>query len=115
MLLCRQLKKPWFDPGFVLYLYDKRSDIVHGSHRGICTDSDNSTGMMIAIEVFRDSLTHVKDNQITKHSKFIASLQDEQNLAVAVDWLAQSGCYQHGAICEAAEELTKSCPKTKSK
>ncbi|MDP2920713.1 MAG: HEPN domain-containing protein [Dehalococcoidia bacterium] len=106
MLLCLHLKKPWFDPGFLLYLYDKRSGIVHGSRRGICTASDNSKGMMIAIEVFRDSLTHVEDNQITKHSKFIASLQDKQNLATAVGWLKQADGYQYSAICEAAEDLS---------
>jgi hypothetical protein len=105
MLLCLHLKKAWYDPGFVLYLYIKRSHIVHGSRRRICTTSDYNRGMMLAIEVFRDSLTCAKDSNITKHSKFIAALQDAQNLSTAVNWLKQSGSDNHTKISEAAMKI----------
>jgi hypothetical protein len=105
MLLCLHLKKSWYDPGFVLYLYKKRSDIVHGSRRGVGTTSDYDRGMMLAIEVFRDSLTYAKDNKIIKHSKFIAALEDAQNLSTAVNWLKQSGSDYHTKISEAAKKI----------
>jgi hypothetical protein len=108
MLLCLHLKKPWYDPEFVLYLYEKRSDIVHGSRRGVGTTSDYDRGMMLAIEVFRDSLTYAKDNKIIKHSKFLAALQDAENLSTAVNWLKQSGCDNHTAIYKAAEKIRQS-------
>lgn len=105
MLLCLYLKKAWADPGFVLYLYVKRSHVVHGSRRGICTTSDYERGMMYAIEIFRDSLTCVKENKITKHSKFIAALEDPKNLSTAINWLKQSGSDNNTAIYKAAEKI----------
>ena len=110
LLLCLALNKSWFDPGFVLYLYEKRSDIVHGSNRGIGTATDFSEGMMLAIETFRDALTYSNQNQILKHSKLLSALETPENLNKAIEWLEKAGNDYHKRITEAAKLLLNPTP-----
>jgi len=106
MLLHMHLGQPFFNPAEVLSIYEKRSEVIHGSRRRICTGSDYRTTRMITIEIFRNVLTYIRKNSITRHSRFIASLEsDTEALEKCVSWLGQfSGSY-YNDIREVAERL----------
>ena len=79
-LLCALLGQLFFSPSQLLEIYIKRSKIVHGSQRDICTDTDYVTARRIALDVFQKCLTFVKNNKITRHSKFIKKIEDDKTL-----------------------------------
>lgn len=106
VLLRVLLDKPFFLPAQLLYIYEKRSEIIHGSKRRICTTSDYNTARMITIEVFRDVLAYIRENKITKHSAFLSGLQrDKKILEKAIDWLRQFNDEHYNDIRKVAEEL----------
>jgi len=86
-LLYTLLGKPFFDPVQLLEMYNKRSDIVHGSQRNICTDSDYTVGRWIATDVFQKVLVYIQKKNIAQHAAFIRSLQSDKILVQkAVDF-----------------------------
>lgn len=104
-LINTKLNKPFFDPVHVMNLYLKRSDIVHGSSRRICTESDYQIGRLIALDVVSKSLEYIKSNNITQHKSFIDSLQDDKVMfQKAVDfWKPYTKYYPD--ILKAAERI----------
>jgi hypothetical protein len=107
MLLYAHLKKPFFDPVKVLDLYEKRSDIVHGSERDICLDSDYNLGQWIALDVLKNILTYINDRKITQHSDFFTDLESDFTLIdKSVDFWKPYPKY-HKGIVEAASEMLK--------
>ena len=100
--------KPFFDPVHVMNLYLKRSDIVHGSARKVCTESDCQIGRLIALDSFSKSLTYILANKITRHSAFIESLQKDKVLVQkAVDFWERYPQY-YPDILKAAEKILSS-------
>jgi len=105
MLLYALSNKPFFNPVQVLELYKKRSDIVHGSDKEICTDTEYSTGRRIAVDVFQTTLIYIEKNCITQYVDFIRSLQaDEALVWKAVDFWKPYPKYKKD-IEEAAKQL----------
>lgn len=80
MLLCSKLGKSFFEPESVMNIYLKRSEIVHGSSRRVCTESDYRIGRTIALDTFCKSLSYIESRRIKKHKAFIDSLQDDKDL-----------------------------------
>jgi len=104
-LLNTKLNKPFFEPVNVMDLYLKRPDIVHGSARKVCTESDCQIGRRIALDVLIKSLSYIQLNGITQHRAFIDSLQDDKELVQkAVDfWKPRTKYYPD--IVKAAERI----------
>lgn len=106
MLLYSLLDRPFFNPVQVLELYNKRSEIVHGSDKDICSDSEYSTSRWITIDIFKHTLIYIERNNITKHADFIRSLQTDKALVEkAVDFWKPYPKYQKD-ITEAAKQMT---------
>jgi len=107
-MLYLSLKEPFFDPLQLLDLYNKRSEVIHGSKRKICTESDYTTGRWIAIDVFQKALAFIKKNSITKHIAFIIALQSQPDLfQKAVDFCTHNPEFRDDII-EAASKIKKS-------
>ena len=105
MLLYSLLNKPFFNPVQVLELYNKRSDIVHGSDKDACSDSEYSTGRWIAVDVLQTALIYIKKKNITQHADFIRCLQTDGALVQkAVDFWKPYPKYQKD-IAEAAKQM----------
>ena len=111
MLLYSLSDRPFFDPAQVLELYGKRSDVVHGSNRDICTDSDYSTGRRISVDVLQTTLAYVRKNRITQHGDFIRSLlTDEALVSKAVDYWKEDPEYRKGIEEAAKQSVQKPAP-----
>ncbi len=105
MMLYLSLNEPFFDPLQLLVLYNKRSEVIHGSKRKICTESDYSTGRLIAIDVFQKTVAFIKKNNITKHIALIRSLQSQPELVrKAVDFCSHNPEFRNDII-EAASKM----------
>jgi hypothetical protein len=108
MLLYSHLKKPFFDPVKLLDIYEKRSDIVHGSERDICLDSDYKLGQWIAVDVLKNVLAYINQHTITQHADFFKDLESDFTLIEkSVDFWKPYPKY-HKDIAEAASEMLKS-------
>jgi hypothetical protein len=79
-ILNLKLSKSSFNPKYILEQYSKRSDIVHGSAKNICSDSDAQIGRSIVLDVIIKSLSYIQINKISRHSTFLLSLQDDEIL-----------------------------------
>ena len=108
MLLYSLLNKPFFDPVKLLEIYEKRSDIVHGSDRDICLDSDYKLGQWIAVDVLNNVLTYIRKHKITQHADFFKELEtDPVLIEKMVDfWKRYPTHYKK--IIKAAEEIIAS-------
>jgi hypothetical protein len=106
MLLSELLGRPFWAPSKVLGLYEKRSDIVHGSDKGVCTDTEYIVLRTITVQVLQDALTYVKANNITKYSDFLKSLHKDSSLVdKTVKWWEHHPKYDD--ICKAVESYNK--------
>ena len=95
MLLYSHLKVPFFDPVKLFEIYKKRSDIVHGSNRGICSDSEYKSAQWIAGDVFKKVLTYIQTHNITQHSDFIEKLEsDRTTIEKSVDFWKSTPYYK---------------------
>jgi hypothetical protein len=79
-LLNAKLKKTFFNPVYVMDIYLKRSEIIHGSAIKVCTESDYQIGRIIALDILVKSLSYIQLNGIKQHKTFIDSLQDDKDL-----------------------------------
>ena len=107
MLLPMVLDKPFFDPAIVLALYEKRSDVIHGSEKGVCTDWEYIALRTRTAQTLKDALTLVKAENITKYTDFLKRLHSDPDLVgKAVQWWQGHPSYKD--ICKAADDCSKS-------
>ena len=114
MLLYAHLKLPTFDPVKLLEIYLKRSRIVHGSDRDICTDYDYKSAQWMATDVLTKALAYVQFHNITRHSAFIDALESNRKLIErSVEFWKETPYYK--AISEsAAGVIAKRFPSSDS-
>ena len=74
LLVNAHVKKPFIDPAKVLWIYELRSEIIHGSRIGIASDQDYSTMKFVAIETLRNSLEIIRRDGLKKHKDFINAI-----------------------------------------
>ena len=82
MLLYAKLSKPIFDPKYLFELYLKRSDIIHGSVKDICTQYDYEIGRTISLDLISKVLYYIRSNGISRHASFINDLQADKSLVL---------------------------------
>jgi hypothetical protein len=69
LLLNAHVKKPFIDPAKVLWIYELRSEIIHGSRIGIASDMK-----FVAIETLRYSLEIIRRDGLKRHKDFINAI-----------------------------------------
>jgi len=105
VILNMKLGKPYYSPQYIMDLYLKRSDIIHGSKRKICTVSDYEIGRVITLDVICKSIEYAKINSFKKHSSFIQSLDaDDALINKAPDFCKISPNY-YKDILEASKRI----------
>ena len=76
LLVNAHVKKPFTDPAKVLWIYELRSDIIHGSRIGIASDHEYSTMKFVTIETLRYSLEIIRRDGLKKHKDFIKAIRE---------------------------------------
>jgi hypothetical protein len=74
-------------PAAVTYLYEARSDVVHGSKFGISDESHYRTLLNMAVDVLQQVLTlSQNDPAITSKSRLFSILDAPERLAPCLEW-----------------------------
>ena len=88
MVLATLVDDGFRHPFDVLNFYDLRSKIVHGSARGICSDSDYMSLRQVTTDILEQVIQLIhNDDQITKPKKLIDALQQNALLDQVESWL----------------------------
>ncbi|MEA2000006.1 MAG: HEPN domain-containing protein [Euryarchaeota archaeon] len=75
LLLNAHVKRPFIDPAKVLWIYELRSDIIHGSRIGIASNHEYSTMKFVTIETLRYSLELIHKLGLKDHKNFIKAIK----------------------------------------
>jgi hypothetical protein len=79
-LLSMKLKDKTYNPIYVMEIYEKRSNIIHGSSLKICSKSDYRKGLSISLDTMVKSFIYIQTNGIKDYDTFLSSLQDDKEL-----------------------------------
>ena len=88
ILLPQALGQPFFDPFLLYWLYELRSEIVHGSELRVCGQRQSADLLWIATKTaaqFADLIR--RDSSIATHNKLIAAIERPDLLTQAIAWL----------------------------
>ncbi|KXB04387.1 hypothetical protein AKJ49_02155 [candidate division MSBL1 archaeon SCGC-AAA382A03] len=89
MLLNSKVDEPFILPSKVLWIYELRSKIIHGSRLGIATQSEYHTLRKVAIETLIYSLGIIRKKEMKKHSQFINFLESSDKVSEVLAWLKE--------------------------
>jgi hypothetical protein len=91
LLLNAHVKRPFIDPAKVLWIYELRSNIIHGSQIEIASDHEYSTMKFVAIETLRYSLELIHKLGLKDHNNFIKAIKSYNESKTILDWLKEQG------------------------
>lgn len=77
LLLNTFIDKPFIDPANVLWIYELRSNIIHGSKLGIASNYEYSTMLHVAMDALINSLEVIRIKNLKVHNKFIDILESD--------------------------------------
>jgi len=87
MVLLNHLIKGHFpDPFQLMWFYELRSQIVHGSAIGKTTNSDYSHLQHIVTETLLTFIIQVEKSKVKEYSKLLESLEDKENLKLMLSY-----------------------------
>ena len=105
MLLAMSLDKRFRDPGELYRIYEKRSQVVHGSALGVCERSDYYRIRAIAEEsVLRIIELNGKQSSVTRKIRLIRHLESVERVEKALTWLKQWADKDTQAVAKYAED-----------
>jgi len=91
LLLNAHVKRPFINPAKVLWIYELRSDIIHGSRIGIASDHEYSTMKFVTIETLRYSLEIIRRDGLKNHKNFIKAIKSYNESKTILDLLEELG------------------------
>ncbi|MEM3449418.1 MAG: HEPN domain-containing protein [Nitrososphaerota archaeon] len=91
LLLNSYLDKPFINPVRVLYVYELRSQIVHGGEVGIASKSDYYTMRRVVIDTLIKSIEFIRINGLKNYEEFIKALETPQHISQVLNWLQKQG------------------------
>ncbi|NVM56130.1 MAG: hypothetical protein HWN66_20710 [Candidatus Helarchaeota archaeon] len=108
LLLNTFLDAPFIHPARILYIYELRSKIIHGSELYVATKSDYYTMRSIAIDTIEYALSIIENESINRKSEFITllELQEEKRIQI-LEWLRLQGDKRSISIANYMEENIK--------
>ena len=104
LLLNAHVKKPFIDPAKVLWIYELRSEIIHGSRIGIASDHEYSTMKFVAIETLRYSIEIIRRDGLKDHKNFIKAIKSYNKRKTILDWLEEQGDKRSSKIKKCMEK-----------
>ena len=90
LLLNAHVDKPFIHPAKVLWIYELRSNIVHGNEIGIASDHEYLTMKHVAIDTLLYSLEIIRREGLKNHAKFIETISYNESEKI-LDWLEEQG------------------------
>jgi hypothetical protein len=91
MVISRLVVKEHFpDPGLVLFIYELRSNIVHGSYAEICTDEEYSRLLWIARETLSCVVDYLSIHEVGSKAEYCRYLDHSPEASDLIKWL--EGC-----------------------
>ncbi|MCG3147722.1 MAG: hypothetical protein PCFJNLEI_01163 [Verrucomicrobiae bacterium] len=104
MLLNSVLNQGFLDPSRILWIYELRSKVTHGSSLDEATLSDYYTLRMAATDTLVSVLRLVAQKNVTKQSQLIAVLEESEFTTPCLDWLQARADKGSQSILKALEE-----------
>jgi hypothetical protein len=91
ILLSDAIGQGFRDPVPIYDLYEKRSDIIHGSAHRVCGRGQYSFLLYFTCDMTAQYARFVARNKaVTKHTNFIEAIQRRDKVEQAIDWLEHS-------------------------
>ena len=90
MLLNSLLEESFVDPGKLLWIYELRSGVIHGSNRGEATMVEYYTMLFAARETLYNFIRFINNEKIEKLSQLINKLETSEKVKSLIAWLEKS-------------------------
>lgn len=87
ILLATETQKGFISPMKILWLYNERSSLIHGSRVDIANKPDYLTLRRAVHDVLEQSLLLVKKHRISSVANLIRYLESSESIGQAVEWL----------------------------
>lgn len=87
LLLNTIVDKGFTHPANVLFIYELRSEIVHGSKLRITSNKEYFTLLHVTIETLINSIEVIRSKGLKSHNKFIATLDSHDKREQVINWL----------------------------
>ncbi len=107
MILNSELKEPFVNPLKILWIYELRSKVIHGSELGVTTKNEYNTMLWVTTDVIKHTLRYVLDKKIMRHIDFIKALDTSPIVGDVLTWLDKIRIKEARRIREVMEENIK--------
>jgi hypothetical protein len=108
LLLNTIVDKGFRHPANVLFIYELRSEIVHGSKLGTASNKEYFTMLHVTIETLINSIEVIRSKGLKSHTKFIATLDSHDKREQVINWLKKQSDDRSSKI---KEHMEKNLPK----
>ncbi|VVB55994.1 Uncharacterised protein [uncultured archaeon] len=93
----------------VLFIYELRSEIVHGSKLRITSNKEYFTLLRVTIETLINSIEVIRCKGLKNHSKFIATLDSYDKREQVINWLNKQTDVRSSQIKDYMELMSPKC------
>ena len=109
VLLHATFNKTIISPSLIYWLYELRSEIVHGASVLQANNSDYSTLKFVLREALEHYVNYIRTNRVTKQVDFIQHLENSEKIKVVHDYFVkQKGRYAKSIIDSLKERRNRS-------
>jgi len=115
LLLNSRMNEPFVYPAMVLWIYELRSKVIHGSRLAVASKDDYQTMKSIAIETLIFSHKVICENELRTHADFIKILESHSDTKKILHWLEEQGDKRSLQIKEHIEKYLDKRPRVKSR
>lgn len=91
LLLNIHVDKPFVHPAKVLWIYELRSKIIHGSKLAIASKDEYYTMKRVVVGTILNSLEVIRREGIKTHTQFIETLETYKDMQKVLEWLEKQG------------------------
>lgn len=109
LLLNTIVNKGFIHPANVLFIYERRSEIVHGSNLGIGSNKEYSTMLHVTIETLINSIEVIRSKGLKSHTEFIATLDYHDKREQVINWLNKQTDVRSSQIKKHMELIPPKC------
>ena len=106
VLLNSLLEEAFLDPSRILWIYELRCKVIHGSSRGEATMAEYYTMLLCARETLYNFVRFVNKEKVEEISRFIAKLESSEKVKSVLEWLEKRKGEKAKAIRSALEKAT---------
>lgn len=109
LLLNTIVDKGFIHPSNVLFIYELRSEIVHGSKLGTASKKEYFTMLHVTIETLINSIEVIRSKGLKSHTEFIATLDSHDKREQVINWLNKQTDVRASQIKKHMELIPPKC------